>query len=153
MFPLAEFAREEHAALVAQIELQFTQQGHLIHPAQVAAAGAQVSDVPVPIRDQAYQSSTHAVRQGSADGAASHDLIIIGKAELDAGLELVCRRPSDHIDRAAGGVTAEQRALRASEHLDALDICQVDNEFAGAGQRDAIHHERHARLNAAGEGI
>jgi len=47
---------------------------------------------------------------------------------------------------AGRGVLAVQRALRAREHLDTVDVVEVGEGLARGGHHHAVEHEGHARL-------
>jgi hypothetical protein len=46
--------------------------------------------------------------------------------------------PREHADRAAGAVTAEERALRAAQHLDALNVDQAHDGARRARHEDVV---------------
>jgi hypothetical protein len=48
------------------------------------------------------------------------------------------------VDRAAFGVAAEQRALRAFEHFDVLDVIKRGAQALGAAEVDAVDIDAHA---------
>jgi hypothetical protein len=54
----------------------------------------------------------------------------------------------DHLDHAAGGVAAEQRALRPVEHFDPLDPAQVEQRADRRGEIDPVDIRRDAVLDA-----
>src|SRR3546814_6277276 len=54
----------------------------------------------------------------------------------------VSRVERDHADRAAGGVTTEQCALRTLQHLDALHVGQVESVGRLDGLVDAVEIDR-----------
>src|SRR3546814_17967723 len=75
----------------------------------------------------------------SSDGCSS-DLI---GANLDFR---IVRQPASHIfDRAAYGVAAVERALRAAQNLDPLDVVDIQHRTLGTVQIDVIEIEADAR--------
>ena len=68
--------------------------------------------------------------RGIDRGAGDH-LLVVGAGQVDRAAELVEAGPhGDDVDDARGRVLAEQRALRAGQHLDPLDIDKVGDELA-----------------------
>lgn len=69
-------------------------------------------------------------------------------ADRDPALDLVARRPGNDGDRAGGGVATEQRALRALEDLDPLDIVEGQQRGTRTGGIDAVDIDAHRRVGA-----
>jgi hypothetical protein len=72
----------------------------------------------------------------------------VADVELDARAELVRGEASGHVDRAAIGVAAEQRALRAAQYLDALHLGEIHLLEAEAVLPDAVDVQTDARQTA-----
>src|SRR5581483_7493506 len=85
--------------------------------------------------------------------ARAHALFVeCGVARRAVQLELIEARARGHdIDRAGGRVLAEQRALRAAQNLDAIDIVEVEERAGRATDHDAVDYGRHGGLHAIGK--
>jgi hypothetical protein len=59
-------------------------------------------------------------------------------ADLRVAAEVLARLAQDHVDRAAGGVAAEQCALRPAQHFDPLDVEQRQVVGVLPGQIDVV---------------
>ena len=82
----------------------------------VAVAGALRAD---------YACRQNVLDQRPGKHAVLFDQIVVSTHHARDALELVRRQPVDEVDGTADGVTAVQRALRASQHLDPLDVEQT----------------------------
>jgi len=61
---------------------------------------------------------------------------VVADRDLDRSATFLVRRPAHQLDRAAGGVLAVQRALRAAQHLDPFDVEQGEQ---GAVDARVVH--------------
>ena len=68
---------------------------------------------------------------------------------FDRGTELVFRQPRDDVDRAARGVAAVQRPLRALENFDALYVEQPRKRCSRGAEVHAVHMRRNGQRTAA----
>ncbi len=78
------------------------------------------------------------LRDRHVDGQRCVAAVVVADIELDACAELVGRQARGHVDRAAVGVAAEQRALRAAQDLDALHLGEIHLLEAEAVLPDAV---------------
>ena len=145
----------EVAGAGAQVDIQA--RGRLVQ--QARTEGAVVIDFVDPlagigIADQAtelFALGRDAVEQLVLDQRPTQsggDVEQFAVASFDGGesLALVGRRPGLDIDGAADRVATIQRALRALEHLDPLDVEQVHPELLLVILRHAVDHHRHRRI-------
>jgi hypothetical protein len=90
----------------------------------------------------------HAVHH-RARGAEDQVELLIG-ADVGAGAEarLVGETAGDVLDRAADRVAAVERALRPAQHLDPLDVVNVEHGRLRAVEEDVVEIEADARLEA-----
>ncbi|KAG1602618.1 hypothetical protein G6F46_013874 [Rhizopus delemar] len=86
----------------------------------------------------------------AADGRLGIELAVVAHGDLGEALGLGGQAARDVLDRAADGVLAVQRALRAAQHLDARDIEYVQQGALRARDVDVIQIDAHARVGAPG---
>ncbi len=67
------------------------------------------------------------VRDRHIDAAAQVNTIVPAGGDLNITVQTVVGLFGSHIDRAANRVPSEQRALRATRHLDVFDIHQIQH--------------------------
>ena len=67
--------------------------------------------------------------------------------ELHLGGRREVRFARRHVDGAGGGVLAEQRPLRAAQHLDPLDVEEVERRGSRARVEDAVDVKADARFD------
>ena len=114
----------------------------------VLCAGGQVGSEAVALiaGDRRADAQHFAQRRRAGDDQV---LLVIGAdrgADGQFGLGRDARR---HVlDGAADGVAAVQRALGPAQHLDALDVEDVEHRALGAGDIDVVHIKSHAGLEA-----
>src|SRR3546814_375560 len=78
----------------------------------------------------------------SSDVCSSDLFVEPAEAEIEAGLEGVCRLGGDVIDRAAGGVLPEKGALRAFERFDALEVQSSPSRHCNKRQGNLVDIDR-----------
>jgi hypothetical protein len=88
------------------------------------------------------------VRQRAADRGLGLIEAEVAGGHLHRAFGREARRLGGDVDRAGGGVLAVERALRPAQHLDALDVEEVESRRAGAGVIDLVDIEADARLDA-----
>ena len=88
------------------------------------------------------------VAEWAADRALQLDPVEFAVAGLDVTLELLARHPGDQIDRATRGIAPVQRALRATQDLDAVDVEELREAHVGPAEIDAVERDGHARVGA-----
>src|SRR3546814_2033947 len=81
----------------------------------------------------------------SSDVCSSDLFVEPAEAEIEAGLEGVCRLGGDVIDRAAGGVLPEKGALRAFERFDALEVQSSPSRHCNKRQGNLVDIDRNGR--------
>ena len=70
----------------------------------------------------------------------------VGELQFVIGRETGLAR--GHVDGASGRVLAKQRALRSAQHLDPLDVQQIERGRGGAREVDAVDVQADALLDA-----
>jgi hypothetical protein len=68
--------------------------------------------------------------------------------ELDLGAPREARFAGRDVDRPSGRVLAEQGSLRPAQHLDPIDVEEIERRRGGTGVKDAVDVETDARLEA-----
>mmetsp|Transcript_68783 Transcript_68783/g.161738 ORF Transcript_68783/g.161738 Transcript_68783/m.161738 type:complete len:469 (+) Transcript_68783:1688-3094(+) len=108
-----------------------------------------IGDIAVEATQQRIDRGTQARRDLAAD-AGPQAVLVAGREVRQVQIALGDGRGrlGDDVDHAGRRVLAEQRALAAAQHFDALHIQQVQRGLAGAGQHHAINHGRDRRLHA-----
>ena len=92
------------------------------------------------------------VADGAGDVAVEPGGVVVAIAELDVALGGVRRRLGHDLDQPAGRVAAEQRALRALQHLDPVDVGERHDRAGRAGKVHAIEIDRDRVLDAGAVG-
>ncbi len=92
----------------------------------------------------------HAIDQRPSAGNGCPHAVVVPEQQRGAELGFLTREPGDHVDVAARGVAAVQRALRPSQHLDALHVLQRRRLLAGRAHVDAIDEHRDTGLGHDG---
>ncbi len=109
-----------------------------------------VGEVAVALAQLAFDIERDPVAE--AEGGVT--LVGLGVEPAIAGLDLGRGRGAGiggrHQDRAARGVAAKQRALRALQDLNALDVGQVKGGRFRVGDKEAIHIDADIRAAARG---
>ena len=121
----------------------------------VALAGArsqlgarEVVDPAVGLVAAQQQRCLHRAAQRRADPHAEVALAVAADVDVAAGLETIGRLAGGDVERTGNRVLAEQRALRAAQHLDALDAEKALRVGFGAAGVDAVDVHAHARVVA-----
>src|SRR5690606_11974120 len=73
-------------------------------------------------------------------GTGNPERTVVAHGDFALDALAVARAPGHYIDHAGRGVLAEHRALRALEHLDALELAQVAEADAVARAVHAVDH-------------
>ena len=103
---------------------------HLFHEAVVIVVDT------APAREQG-------VRDRDVDPAVEFVAVVIGRRRFQETGMAVVRRARDDVERAGRGVLAEQRALRAFQHLDAFDVDQIAKGQTATIAVDAVDEGAH----------
>ena len=88
------------------------------------------------------------VSERPGDRRLGLDEAVAAVVQLELGLRREARLPRRDVDRARGGVLAEQRALRSAQHFDPLDVEEVERRRRRPRVEDAVDVEADARLDA-----
>ena len=127
-------------------------------PAQRGAGGVLVATVDpgvvvevlgiaVAVEIAAGQPDAERVGQGHVDKALDAIVVVIAVFTLDAGMQtLEVGLGGDEVDDARGRVATEQRALRAAQDFDALEVEVIGLEDAGVEQRQVVDVDRGRRI-------
>jgi hypothetical protein len=112
----------------------------------------QVLDVSVGLRVEVGERHAEAREFVEIDPGLVPQLSQIAERQIFGDTELARRVLGNEVDGAADGVPPEQRALRPAQDLDLLQVGEVENLAASAGDIDAIDIEADAavRLHRAG---
>jgi hypothetical protein len=85
------------------------------------------------------QACCRVLAQRQVDHRVQVGAAIVADPGVARHVEAVIRLVGDDGDRACGAVAAEQRALRAFQHFDALQVDEVHQRAAGLAGVDAVH--------------
>jgi hypothetical protein len=102
-----------------------------------ACAGAHVHEA-VALALGGVDAESGVVAQGVVVGRGNAERTVVADGDLALDALAVARAPGDDVDDARRGVLAEQGALRALQHLDALDLAEVAKADAVARAVDAV---------------
>src|SRR5690606_35456330 len=84
----------------------------------------------------------------AADPRLGVELVVVAHGDRAETGGLGGQAARDVLDRATDGVLVVQRALRAAQHLDALDVEHVQQGALRAGDVDIVQVDAHARAHA-----
>ena len=117
----------------------------------VAAAGEDVlAEAVVVAACVGDAAAPHLVGAGAAQARLDVLLAMGAAGDFHRTLGFHRQRVGDVLDRAADGVLAVQRALRAAQHLDAADVEHVQHRTLRTGQVHVVEIDAHARVEAPG---
>ena len=91
-------------------------------------------------------ADAHDVANGRGDGDDPVSLIVAAIGALDLERELLRELLGHIFDRAADRIAAVQRALRPAQHLDALDIIDIQHGRLRTVEVDVVQIDAHALL-------
>ena len=74
--------------------------------------------------------------------------VVVADQQTGLGLEVLAGRACDQANRAARGVLAVQRALRAAQDFDTLDIVELEQAALDSGQIDIVQVNSHGGIEA-----
>ena len=123
-------------------------QALVILVAQLAAVVAVVDQAVARHVIAGQTSGQHAVDQRPGKGTAILTQPLFADRHLATALRCEGRRAAAEVDRAGRGVLAVQGALGPTQHLDALDIEQIDEGHALASQVDPVEEHPDAAVDA-----
>ncbi len=111
-------------------------------------AGVEILAIAVALQpgDRAADAERVADRQGHR--ADQVDLVVAAVGGAHPGVEFVAEPAGDIFERAADRVAAVERTLRPAQHLDPLDVENVEHRRLRAGDVDVVDIEADAGLEA-----
>src|SRR5690606_1306665 len=90
-----------------------------------------VADGTVETSVVSGEPSCNSLAHRHVDSAPQLVFLVGGRSSFDMAAKLVTRPPGHDVDHACRCVLAEQRALRAAQNFDALNVIKVAKRFAG----------------------
>ena len=141
---------DQRGGVLAQSHLPGGARGPHVLAAQILAGGT-VLEPTVAVIEQRVETQGRVVAGREVPHRIGVLLAVVAQAQAQAGLGLVLRTTGHQRDRAGSRVSAEQRALRALQHLDALDVDERQQHAATAAAVDAIDEHAHRRIGADAE--
>ena len=131
------------------------------HPEQLAAQRVALPVIPGVLAldvlkgaiafapDSRESNAQNFVNQRRRKTGGDAPVIEIAELELSKGLRIgESRALRHHVHGTGGGVLAEQRALRAAQDLDALDVEQIAERLPRTAPIDAVDESAHGGLEA-----
>ena len=138
-------ANEGRLAIAAHFEAQPARPDVLV--VVFEPGGEIVAEAPArQPRERATDANEIADRGGSGDHAFRLIVGAVSRANLDRGV--LRQSPGDVFYRAADRVAAVERALRAAQHLDPLDVVDVEHRGLRAVEIDIIQIDADALFEA-----
>src|SRR5690606_1795320 len=115
-------------------------EGIAVDVSQVLSAGRvrRVHET-VAVEGGGSEAGVQRVRERDVDLAVHVDAVVGAGRDLQVPVGRVVGLPADDVDGTADGVAAEQRALRAAQDLDAVDVDEVQHAANGGGHVHAVH--------------
>ena len=102
---------------------------------------------PKPPRDRPADAEHVVDRHTGGDDQIGLIIAAIGAADAQFG-RIGVERARHIFDRTADGVAAIERALRAAQHLDPLDVVDVEHRCLRAVEIDVVKVDADARFEA-----
>ena len=107
----------------------------------------EVADVAVPQAPRECDLPHHSIAfERSANAGVGAPLAEVSGCDIGGRLEVVGWRPGYQVDRPADRVASIQGALRSAQHLDALQIEELDELHRRAREVDTVEVHRRARI-------
>ncbi len=129
-----QFADQVDLEVLGGVQLQPGAAAVVVEPLGLVPGG-QVGDVPFAVRTPAGETRLDRVtRNRAGNGGEQLVAVIVADAGFALDVKIAGRCLGDHVDRAADGVAAIERALRTLQHFDAFDILEHAQHAAGAAQ-------------------
>ena len=130
---------EQGVEVLARLQQQLAAERHVVVALDRAVAARAAEGVVHPIA-AALVKRRHAAGQrfgkAAADGGFGVHRVVLAVREPAVARGLEVRTHRIELDEASRRIAAEQRALRAAQHLDAVDV-----EHREALQRDVLEHD------------
>src|SRR5690606_1616274 len=108
---------------------------------------AEVAEEAVALVDAGGEARGHGLVERARDVALEDHLVVIAVSGLGRATERELRLLRGDRDDAGGCVLAEQRRLRATKNLDALDVGEVGDLRGRARSIDVVHEDADRRLD------
>ncbi len=121
-----------------------------VPPAGNDAAEVELVDVAVLVLVDPGNAGKQVVGQRKVDPGAQADPLAAAVSAFDVAFARAFGTLGEHLDRAAFGVAARQRALRAAQDLDPLEVEQVEHRAGQLRIVDVVDVDAHAGLVGAG---
>ena len=133
---------ERRVGLPAQLR------AHRLHILVLFVAAAQILRIAVVLARTGRQAEADGVRHRAAHRRRDVDPVIVAVARLEAPFERVAGLLGHIVDQAADDALAETERLRPLEHLDALEVIEVEQRAGAARQIDAVDEDADRRVGA-----
>ena len=117
---------------------------------RIDAAEIELVDIAVLVLEHARDAREQVVGQLEVDAGAQADAVAAAVGGFDEAVARARRLLGEHLDRAAFGVAARQRALRAAQDLDAVEVEQVEHRAGQLRIVDVVDVDADAGLVAPG---
>ena len=110
-----------------------------------------VEDVAVEFAADRGDAGAQRIAERAGNPGAQLVFVVLVEACADVAVEGLARALRGDVDDPGRCVFAEQRALRAAQHLDALEIVEIGEGLPGAAEHDAVDHGRDAGFGGDAE--
>ena len=128
-------------------ELQLAAYALVVVAVDFLAVGL-VLDVAVIAAEQGGQRAFQGLwNQAAADAETGTAFVAAVVRLVDVAVGLGGRGLGDDVQYTGRGILAEQRALRAAQHFDAVEVEQVEGGLAGTAVDHAVDHRGHGGLD------
>ena len=94
----------------------------------------------VLLRGEEHLRREHVLNEGGVEHAAELPLAVLADGRFDPTAKLAGGPAADDVHHAADGVLPEQRALRATQHLDPLQVEVLEHLTRERAEVDAVDH-------------
>ncbi len=115
-------------------------------PVVILAVEHRILDIAVALGVERSEADGEALADRTGDRAAQLHLVVGAVGGKQAGVELIARPAGDEAQGAADRVLAVERALRAAQHLDPLQVEQVELGASDAAVIDAVDIDADRRV-------
>ncbi|MCY1493754.1 hypothetical protein D9M68_275970 [compost metagenome] len=145
---VAVVAYQGELEVLVRLELQLAAHALAVIAVDVVAV-VDVLHVAVVLADETAQRALEHLVQAPAEAEAQAVLVAAAEVRVvDVAAGLLRGVAGHDVEHAGRGVLAEQGALRAAQHFDALHVEQVEGRLPGTAEHHAVDHRGHGRLDA-----
>src|SRR5690606_35573515 len=130
--------------LIARLPSELQPKNRMLGVPEILRSAPNVAVLTEPCRLGAKE---HFVAERHVDHARDVEVVEIAAGDAQVSFALRVRLSAEHADRAAGAVSAEQRALRAAKHLDTFHVENAHHRPRGPGHEDVVDVEPYAALS------